>query len=216
MGGKRNFFANRGRDTANDFKFKVTVASSENIPLPFEAGGTYDCYVNYGDGSGDKYINTYNHANADHTYTTGATYEISIWGQCTLFEVDNDANIDTNIIEVVQWGSIGLESLNFYGCTNLTTIPSTGFSGFSSITIFASLFRECPIGSIPSGMFDSATSATNFQQAFYNTNITSIPTDLFKFNTGVTTFLNTFLGSNITAIPVDLFRYNTIATNFIS
>lgn len=150
------------------FIFTVTVASSENIPLPLEVSGSYNFSVNYGDGvSGTLPVTAYNNANANYTYPTGGTYDITITGLCTLFKVSNDANIDTNIVEVKQWGNIGLGSLNFWGCSNMI-VTATDILNTSKMTSFESLFESCSsLTTLPNSDLWDTSSITSLFQTFY-------------------------------------------------
>src|SRR5690606_31502152 len=99
------------------FRFNVTVGN-ETITLPFNGNPsyTYNCKIDYGDGSGLKSVTAWNDANASHTYTAG-TYEIKISGKCDAFDVNN-GSIKSKIDELLEWG-LKFKRISFFGCSNL-------------------------------------------------------------------------------------------------
>ena len=102
----------------------------------------------------------------------------------------------------------------FYGATNLTSIPATLFSGYTTGANY--MFRETFYGctsltTIPTGLFSGITTGANYM--FYHTfngctSLTTIPTGLFSnITTGATgMFWYTFYGCTaLTTIPSNLF-----------
>ena len=224
------------------FKFTITTTSTpQDFTLPLINGGTYNFTVNWGDGTANSTITAYNVGNI-HSYAIPGTYTISMWGTCTQFAFNN-AGDKLLINKLLDFIDMGFTVLNFYGCSNLTTIassmkklkslttavnmfygctsltliPSGIFEGCIAITTFVYTFRSCTsLTSIPADLFRYNTVVTNFQGTFRNcAGLTSIPTDLFRYNTIATTFSYIFLDCiSLTSIPTDLFRYNTVVTNF--
>ena len=125
---------------------------------------------------------------------------------------------------VDDWGQVDFEQIDFYGCSNLTTIPAdvsnnaTLNEGLNTVLRFNSTFRQTGITIIPAGLFDYASNVTSFVNTFvFCTGFSSIPSGLFDNNTNVTSFSGTFNAClSLTSIPNNLFDNNTQVVNFES
>ena len=140
------------------FKFQLTVSAGQTYGLPlFSVAGTQpNIIVDWGDSS-ESTVTDVNDANRFHTYTSGGTYTVSIIGSLPGFRVDNDT-YKLLYSAILEWGNVGLRSLNFYGCVNMTSIPSAT-NGLSRVTQWNNTFRGTSITSIPSGLFAFSISA---------------------------------------------------------
>jgi len=199
------------------FEFELTVGAGQlyELPIVTVSGTQPKIQVRWGDGNTSLLIENVSDIERFHTYSSAGTYIVSIIGSLPGFRVDNSSYklLYTNIID---WGNVGLRSINFYGCTNITTIPG-GASGLSRVTQFNNTFRNTNITSIPSDLFSLATSAESFVDTFSFTRITSIPNNLFDSCTNATSFSSTFNAcTSLISVPVELFRYNTKIINFSS
>ena len=150
-------------------------------------------------------------------YSGAGTYEVTIIGTCPGFKYNNSGS-KLLITEVISWGNVSFRELDFYGCSNLTTLPEeTG--KLTLVTSFQSCFRGCSsLTIIPSGLFDNNTIVTLFLYCFLNcTSLTAIPSNLFDNNTLAISFQSCFQGcTSLTAIPSNLFDNNTSAINVLS
>lgn len=198
------------------FKIRITTTTpNQTFTLPIKNYYNYNFYVNWGDGSADSHITVWN-VNSVHTYAVAGTYIVSMYGPlCSNFTFANagDKLLVNAIIDVAD---LGFTNLDFNGCVNLTSIPST-FNRLSRLTSAVNMFAGCTgLTSIPSGIFDSATLITTFFQTFNGcTGITTIPANLFRYNIKATTFAQCFANNpNLTTIPADLFKTNTLVTTF--
>ena len=216
----------------NGFITKWTVsgdATARTITLPLvntraEGALSYNCTVDWGDGSALSTVTAYNDVNRIHTYAANGTYTVEICGTCEGWSFNNTGDI-LKIVAVVYWGDAGgfngfkYLAGGFYGCSNLTSL-GTGVilpSGTGILTDgFVYTFYNCTsLTSIPTDLFryNTAVSTSGFFRTFSNcTSLTSIPTDLFRYNTAVSSsaFYQTFYYcTSLTSIPTDLFRYNT-------
>jgi len=172
------------------------------------------CVVDWGDGSQSQITST-SDADRFHTYASAGTYDIEINGFLSGFRVDNNSTYRSLYRAVIQWGNVGLITVSFYGCNNLTSIPSSGFTGLNSVINWNNTFRSTGLTSIPAGMFDESTLAQTFVDTFSYTSITSVPNNLFDNNTLVYSFSSVFNAcTSLTTIPYELFRYNTGVVNF--
>jgi hypothetical protein len=216
-------------DTASQaypFVFKIITTSANTVfttPLVDYGGLTPALYINWGDGSSSGLITSSASANRIHTFVSAGTYTITISGFMPGFKVNNSASIRNLITELVQWGSVGLRTIDFYGCINLTSIPTSagmgsagGYTGLNEVINFTSLFQATRISSIPSDLFAYSPKATTFSNTFSsNTSITSVPTGLFDLVPLATSFASCFFScTSLTSVPSTLFDQNTNAVNF--
>jgi hypothetical protein len=216
-------------DSGQVFPFKIKVVTTTantvfTVPLVNYGGLTPSLNIQWGDGSANSpLITSSTDLNRIHTYVSPGTYIITISGFMPGFSVSNNSAIRNLITEIVQFGIVGLRILNFYGCVNITSIPSSaslsavgGYNGLDEMISFASFMRGTRISSIPSDMFDYSPNVTTFIDAFSSvTTLTSVPTGLFDNNPNVTTFASCFLACTaLTSVPSTLFDQNVNVTNF--
>jgi hypothetical protein len=199
------------------FEYTIQVSAGQTYGLPAKAvsGIQPNISVNWGDGEPDSTITTETDAARFHTYSSSGTYTISIIGSLPGFRVDNDV-YRLLYRSVTQWGDVGVRSINFYGCSNLTSIPN-GAPGLGRVTLFNNTFRGTGLTSIPSDIFQFSTSALEFTDTFSFTSITSVPNNLFDNCTQAQIFNSTFNAClSLVSVPNELFRYNIQAINFSS
>jgi hypothetical protein len=206
------------------FKIQVTTTSNGQIfTLPLVSFGSFatDFEVDWGDSS-TNVITSPTDSNRIHTYTTAGVYEISIVGQMPGFKVNNNAAIRSLITGIIDFGRVGLRTLDFFGCTNITSIPASGtmevgYRGLNNIISFAGFMRGTGITSIPADIFDFSTSTTTFSDIFSFTSITSIPAGLFDSSANATTFASAFNSCTLlNSYPVNLFNTSPNVINFSS
>lgn len=208
------------------FKFTIqTSTSNTQYELPINVGTlpNPNITVDWGDGSGSTTITTKSSAGRFHTYASAGSYQIVVNGYCPAFNVNN-SSYRLLYRSVDDWGQVGLQQIDFYGCTNLTTLPVDGgnnailHEGLNTVVNFDSTFRQTGITSIPTGLFDYSSNAKTFINTFvFCQGITSIPSGLFDNNVLVTAFSGTFNAClNLTAIPSGLFDNNSFVVNFES
>jgi len=211
------------------FVFKITTTTANTVfttPLVDYGGLTPNLIITWGDGTGNSpLITSSTSVNRIHTYVSAGTYTISISGFMPGFRIDNNAGIRTLVTELVQWGIVGLRTVNFYGCTNLTAIPGSaslsgvgGYTGLVDVVSFASFMRGTRISAIPADIFDYSPSATTFTDSFSGiTTITTVPEGLFDNVTLATTFASCFFAcSGLTSVPLTLFNNCPNVVNFSS
>lgn len=225
MGIARRLISSSGGEV-EPFSFKIQTTSTDQVfelPLTSPDGLQPNILVDWGDGSSDRITSTTDVDNL-HTYSSIGTYTIEIRGNLYGFKVNNDATYRDLYIEVVNWGNVYLREINFYGCSNLDTLPvdgsnnATNNEGLNFVRRFDNTFRETGITSIPNGLFDFSTSVISFTNTFrFTFGITSIPSGLFDNNTNVLVMAGTFNGlTGLTTIPAGLFSNNTGIQNFQS
>ena len=208
------------------FKFTIqTTSANVQYELPINVTGqpNPNLTVDWGDSSGTTTITSKTSSSRFHTYTSAGTYQIIVSGYCPSFSVNN-SSYRLLYKSVDDWGQVGFTQIDFYGATNLTSLPNDGSNnatlneGLNTVVNFDSTFRQTGISYIPNGLFDYASNAKTFINTFvFCQGITSIPSGLFDNNTLVTAFSGTFNACiNLTSIPSGLFDNNTLVTNFES
>jgi hypothetical protein len=213
--------------TVFPFVFKITTTVANTVfttPLVDYAGLTPSLFINWGDATGTSpLITSSSSTNRIHTYVNPGTYIITISGFMPGFRVNNNSGIRNLITELVQWGIVGLRTIDFYGCQNLTAIPGSaslsgvgGYTGLAEVINFSSLFQGTRISSIPSDLFDYSPNATTFSNTFSSIlTLTSVPNGLFNNVPNATTFASCFFGcTSLTSVPSTLFDQNITAVNF--
>jgi hypothetical protein len=226
MGIFRRLVSQEGSE-AYPFVFKVTTTTANTIfttPLVDFGGLTPSLIISWGDGTANSpLITASNSTNRIHTYVNPGTYTITISGFMPGFVVNNNSAIRTLITELVQWGIVGLRTINFYGCLNLTAIPGSsslsgvgGYTGLAEVLNFTNFMNGTRITSIPEDIFDYSPNATSFNSAFSSiSTITTVPTGLFDNVPLVTSFASCFFAcSALTSVPSTLFDLNTNVTTF--
>ena len=209
------------------FVFKITTTTANTVfttPLVDYGGLTPSVIISWGDGSANSpLITSSTSTNRIHTYVSAGTYTITISGFMPGFKVNNNSIIRSLVTELVQWGIVGLRTIDFYGCNNLTVIPGSaslsavgGYTGLDEVASFTSFMRGTRITSIPSDIFDYSPNATIFTDCFSSiTTLSSVPSGLFDTVTNASTFANAFLGcSALTSIPSTIFDQNINVISF--
>ena len=119
----RNIFFENIQNNPNAFITTWrTTTPNEQIRLP--VGGEVDFYVLWGDGSFSKITSSVNPVT--HTYTHSGEYTVIITG--SIEQWDNNLipfPLRTKLIDVVQFGKIGLKKLNFVQNTSITTFSAS-------------------------------------------------------------------------------------------
>jgi hypothetical protein len=210
------------------FVFKITTTTSNTVftvPLVDSSGLTPNLTINWGDTTSSPLITSSTSSDRIHTYVTAGTYTITISGFMPGFRVDNSSAIRNLITELVQWGIVGLRTINFYGCVNLTAIPGSaslsgvgGYTGLAEVVSFASFMRGTRITAIPEDIFDYSPNATTFTDSFSSiTTIITVPEGLFDNVPNATTFASCFFAcSGLTSVPLTLFNNCPNVVNFSS
>ena len=209
------------------FVFKVTTTAANTVftcPLSDYGSLTPNLNIDWGDGTSSGLITSSTSASRIKTYAAAGTYTVTIYGFMPGFTVNNNSAIRNLITELVQWGIVGLRTINFYGCGNLTSIPGSGtlsgvggYTGLAEVVSFNSAFQATKLSSIPSDLFDYSPNATTFTDTFSNTPITSIPSGLFDTNVNATSFASCFFGcTSLNSVPLTLFDLNVNVISFLS
>jgi hypothetical protein len=208
------------------FVFRITTTTANTVfTVPLVDFGLLkpNLTISWGDGTSSPLITSSSSSDRIHTYVSVGTYEITISGFMPGFSVNNNLNIRNLITELLQWGIVGLRTINFYGCQNLTAIPGSatidavgGYTGLAEVVNFNSFFQATRLTNIPADIFDYSPNATTFSNTFASIlTLTGVPTGLFDNVPNATTFASCFFACTaLTAVPPTLFDQNVNASNF--
>lgn len=143
----------------------VGVSDDDQVTIPTDIGGTYDCHVVWGDGHSDD-ITTFDDPAWTHTYSSAGTYTINISGQFSTlkFAAGGDR---LKVLTLENFGEVQWESWlkAFEGCTNMTINPAaTG--DFSTLLSMRCAFEEC--AGLTSFPFMDTSNVTDVNAAWKN------------------------------------------------
>lgn len=215
---------------ANDFTCTLPIQVKNYVPA-YQNSYIIDCYIDWGDGNIEYVNNKLNNENyekfIEHKYeglTEGATFEVRISGlveSLSRYDVQKDQGRFDSIIEVVQWGNVGLEDLNsaFSGAVNLKSLPSDEAGCFINVKSFYSAFSGCKgLSSISPDLFLYCSKVTNFEHCFSDCDsLESLPSDLFKNCSQATTFKKCFFDCDgLKSLPSGLFQNCSQTESFAS
>lgn len=146
----------------------LTVGSSlvNQVQLPFTLNGTYNCEVDWGDGTSDL-ITVWNQAETLHTYAVNGIYPITITGPCSGFRFNNGGD-RAKILDIFSWGS-EFELIDFgafYNCANLDILASD-FPQISTGS-FLNMFRGCVLLTTPDLNNWPVSNVTSFDDCFHS------------------------------------------------
>ena len=200
----------------NDFVLEMaTTGSAETVTIPCQNVGSFSANIDWGDGTADSTITTYNDGDLAHQYADAGDHIIRISGTFPNIYFAN-AGDKLKLKKIYNWGDTGLTILSnaFFGCTNLTSITST-VANTSSVTDMSGLFRNC------SGLTEADLSGwdmlgvNNTSLMFYNApNLTTIG-DVSGWDTStITNMSNMFFNcDSLTDVPIDGWNIEAV-TNF--
>jgi len=116
----RRLVSSAGGGETEPFQFTLTLSGGQvyEIPLVSYLGLEPNVIVDWGDSSSTN-ITSSTDVGRYHTYASGGTYQVSVIGFMPGFRVDN-SSYRLLYTSVDSWGDIGVRSINFYGCANLT------------------------------------------------------------------------------------------------
>lgn len=106
----------------DDFVMTVqTTGTPETFTIPCSNTGVYNATIDWGDGTADSTITTYNDADLAHSYAVPGTYTIRISGQLPSISFNNAGDC-LKVRTVEQMGRVGWVgfSNSFFGCSGVT------------------------------------------------------------------------------------------------
>ena len=160
--------------TADKLSLKLKINITEDnkviqLPIHISNSYTYNCEVNWGDGTVEQKITSSDLENVNHEYTDIGQYTVTIVGQCESLYVEWDnKSMKQALIEVEQWGLTGLNEIYLEECTNLKKIAIPNKNSFVKMKNFRSSFAKCSnLTSIPEKLFENCPNVTSFRHTFY-------------------------------------------------
>ena len=164
-----------GGGVNNDFVFTVaTTVADEVFTIPCQNVGTFNATIDWGDGSSDSTITTYNDADLAHTYATAGTHTITISGTFPNIHFNN-AGDASKVRTVTNLGSVGWTRLDdaWWGCDGMTSFEA-GDCDTSSVTNILNMVRDTTSLTVCDVTTMDVSSVITMQRAFQNTNATDV------------------------------------------
>ena len=141
-----------------DTRLNLFGINDRKVILPLRSNGTYDFYVDWGDGTPEQHVNNYNSSNGAHTYTTPGIYTVTItgtlsgWTYNTTTTGPNGGYRSELNPTKLQHYALKLRSIHDWECLQfvpnaryhfvfsnfMTGIPTTVFNGSSAYGAFSS------------------------------------------------------------------------------
>jgi surface protein len=132
-------------------------SNSNQVRLPLMPNGSYNFYVNWGDGTVSS-IAAWDQPEATHTYAAVGTYTISItgyingWSFAAISPATGATGDRLKLLTITQWGCLWFNSIitdplvnsgAFYNCTNLTLLTVSDTPNFTGSPSTFNFFRGC-------------------------------------------------------------------------
>jgi len=164
------------------------VSSSTQIELPLLSGGTYNFWIDWGDGST---TNVTSYSQRTHTYASAGTYTLRATGTINGWGFQNSGD-KLKILTISSWGKLKNLTQGFYGCSNLTLSGITDILDLTGTTSLGAMFSGCSKITTVGRMNEWDTSLiTSMSNMFVACVLFNQP--LNNWNTGnVTGFVNMF------------------------
>jgi surface protein len=162
-------YLEHNRKAFSGFTFSVATTTSPQdftIPTTSGTGNSYNCTVDWGDGTPQSLITSAADADKTHSYAAAGTYIIKISGTIVGF-IFNNGGSKTLIKDIKHWGQLKFtnEEHIFYGCTNLT-ISATDCPDISAITSMGGMFMNCSSLNQPLPAAFNTSNVTNMGYMF--------------------------------------------------
>lgn len=199
--------------TAFVVKVNVTESGMKNtLILPLT--GTVDATVDWGDGKTE----TVTAVNPQHVYEQEGEYYVTVTGSVTALGNRLTKTSQSAIVRVIQWGQLGLESLEeaFYNNKGLTQVALPDAGAFAKVTTVENMFYNCTLlTAVPVGLIDQCTELTSAASLFSGcSSLTSIPEGFFDKCPKIASLASAFKGcKKVTEIPAGLFDNLTEVTD---
>jgi surface protein len=157
--------------------------------LPLLSGGTYNFWIDWGDGST---TNVTSYSQRTHTYASAGTYTIRAIGTVGIWRFAGGGD-KLKILTISSWGKLILGANTFRGCSNLTLSGITDIPDLSTVTSLAGAFSLCQLITTVGRMNEwNTSSVTNisilfeacslFNQPLNNWNTSNVTSMIGVFN----------------------------------
>jgi len=199
-----------GNDFVSTWKTNnAGVSASNQVTIPTQVTGTYNCSVDWGDGNIDN-ITTWNDVKWTHTYSSVGTYTIKINGTFIGFRFANGGD-RLKILNISQWGTFETNSTSvFWGCENLT-VTAIDAPTFSNVSLFR-YFRNCYNFNGKVDHWD-VSMIQSFETVFENCKLFNQPVNSWDTSIG-TNFKGTFVGCSVFNQPLSNWDLSNATTMY--
>ena len=207
----------------NAFKLTIDTAlgTGTSFTLPLWIGYTYDFWWLPYDGAPPIHVTSYDDPNRIYNYVGDGTYNVSVG----IFSGDkcggwsfNDTGDKLKVTSVDQWGEVEFDIIDFYGCSNMTSVEDAEIPYTLAATSADNLFRLCSsFTTTYSNLLRRGVNLSSFGNSFRFSGINAVPIDIFRYNVNAGTFQATFsycLDLAGSSLPENLFYYNPLVTNY--
>ena len=148
--------------------------------------------------------------NPQHVYEQEGEYYVTVTGSVTALGNRLTKTSQSAIVRVIQWGQLGLESLEeaFYNNKGLTQVALPDAGAFAKVTTVENMFYNCTLlTAVPVGLIDQCTELTSAASLFSGcSSLTSIPEGFFDKCPKIASLASAFKGcKKVTEIPAGLF-----------
>lgn len=183
--------------------------------------GAVDVTINWGDGQSEPIASTISTAAGmvNHTYAESGVYHVTISGTTEKLSGRlTNKTVAPAILEVKQWGKLGMTSLQdaFSNNTSLVTVPLPEEGAFAAVTSVESLFSGCTaLESVPEELLSGAPEVTSIGSMFSGcTALKTVPEKLFAKTTKATSASSLFSGCKaLESVPAGLLADMPALTN---
>lgn len=183
--------------------------------------GAVDVTINWGDGQSEPIASTISTAAGmvNHTYAESGVYHVTISGTAEKLSGRlTNKTVAPAILEVKQWGKLGMTSLQdaFSNNTSLVTVPLPEEGAFAAVTSVESLFSGCTaLESVPEELLSGAPEITSIGSMFSGcTALKTVPEKLFAKTTKATSASSLFNGCKaLESVPAGLLADMPALTN---
>ena len=211
------------QSTWNTLNTSTGSSASNQITLPLLSGGTYNFWIDWGDGST---TNVTSYSQRTHTYASAGTYTVRATETVGIWQFNNGGD-KLKILTVSSLGKLILGPNAFSGCSNVTMSGITDVPNLSTVTSLSSTFALCPLittigrlnewnmSTITSmeGMFYTSTSFNQYIGDWNVSNVTNMHTMFWNttFNNGYDSGVANSLNWNTGKVTnmINMFAYNT-------
>lgn len=189
----------------------VGESNNNQIELPLVAGGTYDFFIEWGDGQIDK-ITSHADPNRKHTYPSAGVFEAKITGTVTGWNFPSAFGQDDKdkLTLISNWGPLKFTNLSsaFQGCSNLE-ISAVDVPDLSLVTSLANYFKDSTLLTGVGSNFNGwdVSSSTSFVSMFEGTPFNQ---DIGSWDVSSATTLASMFNGNA-SFNQDIGAWNTLS-----
>ena len=115
------------------------TSASNQIELPLLSGGTYNFWIDWGDGST---TNVTSYSQRTHTYASAGTYTVRATGAVGIWRFNNGGD-KLKILTISSWGKLILGPNAFNGCSNVTMSGITDVPDLTGVSSLENTFNSC-------------------------------------------------------------------------